>query len=497
MMANPSTMRRKIRFCVSLLVFSALFFGCAQSLSLSFKIPEASAQGWYDTNWAYRKKLSIDQTKVGATGAPHANFPVLVGRTDTDLQSKAQSTGNDILFTSSDGTTKLSHEIEKFVSSTGELVAWVKVPSVSSTAGTVLFMYYGNASAANQQDVVNTWDANFKAVWHLSQDPGGTGAQMKDSTVNANHGTAAGSMTSANKVAGKVGDGTNFNGVANQINLSGFSVITAPWMLEFWIRPVDLDTVREVFFNLNGGVSFPMFDSKNPGQNKLLLWHGSSTFRYGNKTWAAGDNNQWWQLVFVIPNTGTSSALITSTWAVYLNGADISDTNVGTGGDYVAPSTSGNIGSKGGSLFFKGIMDEVRVSNAVRSAGWILTEYNNQNSPATFFSSVGGEESRATTIADGTNPGNTTIAPGAAATDVDAFTLQTSSGTDTVTAATVTLAAGTSVGINLVQITDNSNVVMGTATDPVSDTVSIPLSTNISVTTTATTYKIRITPKSH
>src|SRR5437899_1989294 len=141
-------------------------------------------------------------------------------------------------------------------------------------------------------------------------------------------------------------------------------------------------------------------------------------------------------------------------------------------------------------------MDEVRVSNAVRSAGWVTTEYNNQNSPATFFS-VSGEESRVTTIADGANPGNTAIVPGAAATDVDAFTLQTNSGTDTVTAATVTLAAGTYVGINLVQITDNSNVVMGTATDPGSNTVPITLSTNISVTTTATTYKIRITPKSH
>src|SRR5437899_9375849 len=141
-------------------------------------------------------------------------------------------------------------------------------------------------------------------------------------------------------------------------------------------------------------------------------------------------------------------------------------------------------------------MDEVRVSNAVRSAGWVTTEYNNQNSPATFFS-VTGEESRVTTIADGAKPGNTAIVPGAAATDVDAFTLQTNSGTDTVTAATVTLAAGTSAGINLVQITDNSNVVMGTATNAGSDTVPITLSKHISVTTTATTYKIRITPKSH
>src|SRR2546422_8513144 len=52
------------------------------------------------------RSLAIDQTQVGATGAPHANFPVLVSRTDTDLQSKALSTGNDILFTSSDGDRK-------------------------------------------------------------------------------------------------------------------------------------------------------------------------------------------------------------------------------------------------------------------------------------------------------------------------------------------------------------------------------------------------------
>src|SRR2546422_10741998 len=127
------------------------------------------------------RSLAIDQTQVGATGAPHANFPVLVSRTDTDLQSKAQSTGNDILFTSSDGTTKLNHEIEKYVSSTGELVAWVKVPSVSSSAATVIYMYYGNAGAANQQNAVNAWDANYLAVWHLKEDPSGTAPQMKDS----------------------------------------------------------------------------------------------------------------------------------------------------------------------------------------------------------------------------------------------------------------------------------------------------------------------------
>ena len=348
-------------------------------------LPNAWSNGW-NSGWNYRKPITIDFTKVSAT---LTNFPVLISLTDVDLQSKAQSTGNDIVFTSSDGTTKLSHEIEKYDSATGTLVAWIKVPSLSSTANTVLYMYYGNAAAANQQNAVNTWDANFKAVWHLSQDPGGTGAQMKDSTVNANHGTSAGAMTSANQVAGKVGDGTNFDGVNDQINLSGFSAITAPWTLEFWIRPVDLDSTDRHFFNLDGGAGgYPTFDSKNSGQGKVLLWHGGSMYRYGNKAWAAGDNNTWWQLVFVIADTTTPS-----NWRIYLNGADISDPTMSTG-TFSAPSTSGNIGSRGGSFFFKGIMDEVRVSNAVRSAGWVLTEYNNQNSPATFYS-VGSEGSAA------------------------------------------------------------------------------------------------------
>jgi RHS repeat-associated protein len=32
-----------------------------------------------------------------------------------------------------------------------------------------------------------------------------------------------------------------------------------------------------------------------------------------------------------------------------------------------------------------GLLDETRISNIARSADWILTEYNNQNSPSTFY----------------------------------------------------------------------------------------------------------------
>ena len=102
------------------------------------------------------------------------------------------------------------------------------------------------------------------------------------------------------------------------------------------------------------------------------------------------------------------------------------------------------------------------------------------------------------TLGNGTDPANANLAPGGAATMADAFTFQAASGTDTVTAVTVTLAAGTSGGVSLVEITnDAGTVVYGSASNPGSDTPAITLTTNITATTTSTQYKVRVTPKSH
>ena len=92
-----------------------------------------------------------------------------------------------------------------------------------------------------------------------------------------------------------------------------------------------------------------------------------------------------------------------------------------------------------------------------------------------------------TTLATGTDPGNTSLAPGGAATMADAFTFQTSSGTDAITAVTVTLAAGTSGGLSLVEITNNAGRrCYGSVSNPGSDTPAITLGTSITATTTLT-----------
>ncbi len=102
-----------------------------------------------------------------------------------------------------------------------------------------------------------------------------------------------------------------------------------------------------------------------------------------------------------------------------------------------------------------------------------------------------------TTLGNGTDPGNASLAPGGAATMADAFTFQTSTGTDTITDVTFGLGTGAAAGLGLVEITDDAGAtVYGSVTNPATDTPTITL-TGLTATTTSTQYKIRITPKSH
>jgi MSHA biogenesis protein MshQ len=58
-------------------------------------------------------------------------------------------------------------EVEKYNGTTGNLIAWVKILS-SAMTDTLFYLFYGNPSiTTDQSDPVNTWDSNFKAVYHL------------------------------------------------------------------------------------------------------------------------------------------------------------------------------------------------------------------------------------------------------------------------------------------------------------------------------------------
>ncbi|MBE3123080.1 MAG: DUF2341 domain-containing protein, partial [Thermoplasmata archaeon] len=101
---------------------------------------------WWNTSWQYRKTITIDHTKVASN---LTNFSVMILlENDTDLATKTQNDGDDIVFTDQNRH-KLNHEIELYTNAAGHLVAWVNVTTLSSTKDTILYMYYGNPSCGN------------------------------------------------------------------------------------------------------------------------------------------------------------------------------------------------------------------------------------------------------------------------------------------------------------------------------------------------------------
>jgi hypothetical protein len=329
---------------------------------------------WYNCNWGNRKNITIDKSRVSGT---LSDFPVLINLpSDAGLASYAQSNGNDILFTSSDGTTKINYERESY--SSGTLVAWVQVPTLSHTADTVIYMYYGNSGASDQQAATLTWDANFKGVWHLKE---ATGANDADSTSNGNTGTPVHNPV---QTVGKIDGSLQFDGTNDAVTVSPTQFIplsTGSYSLEVWVWD---DTPYSGLSTFHRMISW----SNGATTNNLQFGLGTGNANPNRMFYLTYGSANALAMTSGTINTGWNYGVITysgSTYLMYVNGALRSQDSY-TRNDialFAAPNLY--IGQRGNGAGVVGTLDEVRISNIVRSADWIATDYNNQNSPSTFY----------------------------------------------------------------------------------------------------------------
>ncbi len=349
----------------------------------------ASNSGWYYSEWQYRKKITINSAKVTAD---LTDFPVLISITDPDLRDHAQNDGDDILFTHADGIAKLSHEIERFNGTTGELVAWVKVTSLSSTVDTEIYMHYGHGTVGSQEDATGVWDSGYAGVYHLGEIPDGTVDNVRDSTQYANHGTSSG-MTATDQVAGQIDGSLNFE-IADSVTVSDNASLEfeqAGSVSAWFNSDVALnfvpggDTPRYRVLVARGNSFFLYYDSAY-GRFQMRVYQTGGLMTYHTRLDGGGPQNipagEWHHLAFTFNKTHG--------WAYY-DGAFRGDAD---------SASSGQDFRNGGAMIvgatdWDGRLDEVRVSDialeSARPAGWIAAGYNNQNDTSTFYN-VGVEE---------------------------------------------------------------------------------------------------------
>jgi len=123
------------------------------------------------TSWSYRREITIDNTS-NSNNLTDYQVKITLDNTNFDF-SKANNDGSDIRFTDDDGSTLLYHWIEKWDSANQEAVIWVKVPSILASSTKTIYMYYGNSSASDASDGVNTFEffddfSGDLSKWYIS-----------------------------------------------------------------------------------------------------------------------------------------------------------------------------------------------------------------------------------------------------------------------------------------------------------------------------------------
>jgi hypothetical protein len=340
---------------------------------------------------AFTRSLTIHRGLVSAaTGATAlVDYPLLVSISDPALKSASQGghvardDGGDIGFSATGATCgvgascALDEELERYDAATGTLVAWVRVPSLSTAAAaadTVLTMRYGDASAVGNGGSAKVWDSGFQGVWHLDGD-------ARDSTAFGRDG--APNKTTAIATA-KIAGGVAFDGAGAWIDVPdapGFDFgVDADFTVSMWLQT-----------NQRGvGNNGPRLLSKRDGGNgwELLLhtagnddaWLGAIDFAGGAAT-AAGRTNVAdgaWHLITVV-RQGTKLT-------AFEDAAPASPTQLPSSGD-LANAAGLRFGALAGATpaaLFAGNQDEARVSSVARSVDWILTDFNSQSSPGAF-----------------------------------------------------------------------------------------------------------------
>ena len=333
--------------------------------------------------YSYYRAITTNHAKV--PNSDEANFPVLISGIYPYLATVANggqvqsANGYDIVFTSdSAGTTKLNYEIESYNSTTGAIVAWVQVPTLSHTSDTVIYLQYGNSIiSVSQQNKTGTWDSNYQGVWHLSSGGSLTG---NDSTANGNNGTLNNGITTT---TGEFGTAAGFNAATSQYISAGLgSSASTNVTLSAWVQ-------------WNGAAL-----------ESIVAYNGSNSngwgLRLGDSSGACGGTGGYVSVLFggITCSALTSTYGLTSgqwtyltltqssgTWALYANGVSEA---TGTASPS-APTSSFTMGEIGSHAYFSGGLEEVRLSSTARSADWIATEYNNQSSPAAFYSVSGAD----------------------------------------------------------------------------------------------------------
>lgn len=320
------------------------------------------------TGYDQRIKLTIDNTKIDST---LSNFPVTVFFTSAQAEEiftefDADSDYMKCAFTASDGETQLYAEKELFDDSAQKAIYHVKVTSVASGAGTDIYYYYDNDHVDNTTYIgaINTaagaavWDANFKAVYHMTDD---TTSTILDSTSNNNDATKK-AANQPNEVDGDVGKTQDFDGNDDYISFVPFDYDKSTFTLMTTFAKDEGETVNRLMTFDNNSISYgSIYLSYITTTDLVQFFNGGNSVTFAYDSYTPSNYNVYCMKL----NHTTTNA------EAFLNGTSVDTFTAGTnhsstGNANLLLGTGRNITGRYSDM----TATEFRVSNIDRASAW-------------------------------------------------------------------------------------------------------------------------------
>lgn len=329
------------------------------------------AQAWWNTEWAYRKKIALDGAETPALGGPvqqvlvpirlHAgNFPFL----------DAQQAGSDLRFVADDDKTPLNFHIEQFDAVNEIAIAWVQVPAVGGKDAAI-YLYFGNASAPAAGSAKASFDAHTVATFHFADRDG----LPRDAT---GYGNTVAQSTGKPGGDGAIGFGLSL-GPTQTLQVTGTPSLATPagtgLTVSLWVKPGEAaakgtlltreEDGKKLVFGVDGGKPYLLV--KDAGHSARI------------EAQAPIDGASWHHLAFTLGDRAQ----------LFVDGQEVAT------GALRLPEFKGDLrvgadASGAGGLLAE--IDELQVSNMVRPPEWVRAAAIGQH-PMSKLAQYGGDES--------------------------------------------------------------------------------------------------------
>lgn len=324
---------------------------------LACAAPAATAQY---PGWSQSGSLYIITTPDGAnlpTGTMEKDFPLLVRLNSAFFDfSQARADGADLRFSSDTGT-PLAYQIEEWDAPNGSATVWVRVPVIQGNEQQEIHLHWGKADAVSESNGAAVFNASngYLSVWHMNgpvKDEVGTLQSVDSGTT-----PATGIIGKARHLAGN-------QGISGGTVITNYPTGAHPHSSEAWFRAEQSDG-RVLGWGNEHAQGKVVMQFQSPPHVQMDCY-----FSNGNVASTGRMALNEWNHVLHTYQSGESR--------IYVNGVLEATTQSPRSPLAIQRPARLWLGGWYDNYDFHGDLDEVRISNVVRSPEWARLQYENQ-----------------------------------------------------------------------------------------------------------------------